>query len=114
MTRVCYNCKRELTLQEAADGQLALDEVVESFPEFEGWVHCKGPPTEFVQEDDKELEECLASLGGCNFFPDSIHICRPCIVAQWKRERGIEDGGNYNKDVKEFQEFIRDLNVGRK
>lgn len=113
MIRKCYNCKRELTLSEAADGQKALDEVVESFPEFEGWVHCEGPPSEFVQENDTELKEACRGIDA-ELFPDSIHICRPCVVAQWRIEKGIDHINESGEDVKEFHEFIRNLSKRRR
>lgn len=110
MTRKCYNCKRDLTLSEAADGQKALDEVQETFPEFEGWCHCGGPPEEFVQGDDVPLKEACGQIDA-EFFPDSIHICRPCVVAKWVKEKGIEEE-EYAKEAKEFQEFIVSLGKG--
>lgn len=113
MTRLCFNCKRKLTVDEAADGQLALDEVVEAYPDFEGWVHCDGPDDEFVQEDDTELEEACNNIDAV-FEPLVIQICRPCVVQKWAEEKGIEENAPYNRDLQEFHKFIQSLNKGRK
>lgn len=113
MDRNCYSCRQQLTPYEAADGQKALDEVHETFPEFEGWDHCKGSPSEFIQEDDTELKK-VCRENDTEFFPDAIQICRPCVVAKWAEEKGIEDGSDHDKDIKEFFEFMKTLNQKRK
>lgn len=85
MIRMCFNCRKELTVDEAADGQKALEEVVAAHPDFEGWVHCKSPPDLFVREDDEELKEAVENLG-VKFFPDTIQICKECVWEAWKKE----------------------------
>jgi len=79
--RICYGCNKELTLEEAAGGQKAVEQVENSSIEFEGWVHCQGEPGEFVQENDEELKELLAKMG-VPFYDEVIHVCRKCVKQQ--------------------------------
>lgn len=73
--RKCYGCGKEMTAEEAAAGQIALDEAVnQPGSQYEGFVHCQGPPEVFVQEDDEALEKLWP-----DFVPGAAQICIDCV-----------------------------------
>jgi hypothetical protein len=90
---MCYQCKRELTLKEVVEGQVALENAdrgaEEEGWEFEGWVHCSGNQAMFIQPDDEELEEELRKVGA-EFYPEGLIVCERCVEMQWMEERKME------------------------
>ena len=87
MIRKCYHCDEDMTLEEAVEGQIALEKANQQADEFEGWVHCQGPNEQFIQEDDKELQEALKKVN-VDFFPYGILVHRKCVEAVFKQETG--------------------------
>lgn len=77
ITRVCYGCKEPLTVDDAAEGYMYYNEMVEEH-ELEGYVHCRGEEEEFLQELDEPLHRAIKKLGG-DPCPGSILTCVDCV-----------------------------------
>jgi len=87
--RVCYDCRKELTLEETIKGQIELDKKDEQARkegwEFEGWVHCQGMPEQFIRGEDNKLKMELEKRG--LFFEGGIIVCKECVCKQFELER---------------------------
>jgi len=84
--RICYGCKKVLTLTEAIAGQIALEIAMRNpnYDEFGGWHYHSGEPEFFIQAYDHKMLQALKLTINCDFI-GGIHICFNCVEGAIRR-----------------------------
>lgn len=105
MLRKCYGCEKELTVFGAMKGQAVfnwIDKLAKSDPTrvFEGWVHCAGEDSQFVQKEDTELEELCEQMD-VDLCEGSPHACNKCA-----RELASMEGIEVPRSVISGEDYI--------